>query len=136
MMAAQARFLRHRVLLAPLGLQGAVTNEIQGVILRRRKGLQGLLRKPPQQSLRAPVGGAQQTAVMLIPEMGPATPGQGLEVGTFPMKQVQDQQLTEHELVPVMKTRPEHPQGRRHAARQTGQGHGPGLLENTRSGGR
>jgi hypothetical protein len=54
--------------------------------------------------------------------------GQGLESGPLAIDEVQDQELTEHQL--VAQTGPQYPQALRHAAEQRGQGHGPGLLGN------
>jgi hypothetical protein len=56
---------------------------------------------------------------------------QGLEVGPFAIDQVEHQQPTEDQLVPMVKTRPQYPQVLRHAVGQTAQGHSLGLLVNT-----
>jgi hypothetical protein len=64
-----------------------------------------------------------------------AMPGQGLQVGPFAVEEVQYQEPAEDQLVPMVATRPQDPQALRHAAGQTGQGHGPGLLGDTRSDG-
>lgn len=133
---AQTRFLGHRMLLPPLALQGTVTDERQDAILQRGKGLQGLLSTPLQQRLRAPGDSASQTAVVLMAEIGRPMPGRGLEVGSLSIEQVQDQQPTEHQLVPMAEARTQHPQALRHASGQTGQGHSLGLLADMRSVGR
>ncbi len=59
--------------------------------------------------------------------------GQGFEGGPVAVDERQDQEPTEYQLVTMAKTGPEHPQILGHAAGQTGQRHGPGLLGETRS---
>ncbi len=58
MVPVETRFLGHRMPWSPFALEGAVAHQIQDAILGWRKGLQGLVGKPPQQGLRAPVARA------------------------------------------------------------------------------
>jgi hypothetical protein len=49
MVPVEARFLGHRMLGAPVALEGAVAHQIEDAILGWRKSLQGLVGKPLQQ---------------------------------------------------------------------------------------
>jgi hypothetical protein len=80
MMVTEASVLRHRMLRAPLALEGAVTNAREGHILRGWQGLQGVADKPPQPDLRPPRGRAEQTPAVLISQMGRAMTAQLLQV--------------------------------------------------------
>jgi hypothetical protein len=62
-------------------------------------------------------------------------PGQGFQMGPFAIAQVQHQEPAEDQLVALAETGPQAPQALRDMARQTGQGHGPGLLGEMRSDG-
>jgi hypothetical protein len=120
-----ARLLGHRMFLAPLARAGTVDHQREEAILRRGEGWQGLVGTPPQQGLRAPGGGTPQPPVVLRGEVARALPGQGLQVGPCA------RDAMSHHVVPVAKTGAKPPQALRHAARQTGQDHGPGLLGKT-----
>ena len=72
---------------------------------------------------------------MLVGQMDRAVTTQLLQVGPVAVYEMQHQEPTEYEVVPVAKARPQHAQALGHAARQTGQGHGLGLLGETRSDG-
>jgi hypothetical protein len=135
MIPAEPRFVGYWVLGAPLAFERTVADQIEDAILGRRQGLQGLLGEPPQQRLRAPIGGTQQTAILLVGQMGRAMSGQSLHVGPVAIDHVQDQQPAEDQLVPMAETGLQDPQMLRDAAGQTGQEHGPGLLGDTRSDG-
>jgi hypothetical protein len=62
-------------------------------------------------------------------------PGQGFQVGPFPVDEVEYQQPTAHQVMPMPNARSHPPQTLGDAARQTGQGHDPGLLGDTRADG-
>jgi hypothetical protein len=107
--AGTARFRGHRMLGAPLALEGAVADEIEDAILRRRQSLPGVLGEPPPQGLRAPGGRAQQAAVLLVRYLGRAVTRELLQIGAFAIDEMQHQQPAEDQAVPVAKARPQHP---------------------------
>jgi hypothetical protein len=112
MVLAEAHLLGYRMLAPPFALENAVTHQMQDAVLGWAKGLQGLLGKPPQQCLRPPVGGPQQTAILLVGQMMSAMLGQSLQMGAFAIQEVPYQEP---------------------AKDQAGQGHGLGLLGDTSS---
>src|ERR671930_499002 len=61
--------------------------------------------------------------------------GQRLEVGSCAVDEVEHQAPAEDQQVPMAKTRPQYSQALCNTLRQTGQGHGLGLLVKARSGG-
>jgi hypothetical protein len=63
---------------------------------------------------------AEQTPIVLISQMGRAVTAQLLQVGPVVIDEMQHQQPTEHEVVPVVKTGPQHPQTLGDAAGQAG----------------
>jgi hypothetical protein len=71
-------------------------------------------------------------AVVLVRYVGRAMTRQLLQSGPFAIQKGQHQQPAEDESVPVAKAGTQHPQVLGDAARQTGEGHGPGLLGPTR----
>jgi hypothetical protein len=130
---AEARSVGHRRLASPLALQGAVADQRPEAILGWGQHLHGLPGEPPPLGLRAPRRRAQQAAVVLVGQVVWTLPGQSFEVGALPVDEGQHQPPAEHQWVPMTATGPQHPQALRDVAGQPGQGHGPGLLGETRS---
>jgi hypothetical protein len=128
-------FLRHRIFGASLALDGAVADEREEPICGGRQCLQDLVGKPPQQCLRAPRGRAEQPAVMLVGQMARALTAQFLQVGLVAIQEMLHQEPTAHAVMRVANARSQHAQALRHVTRETGQGHGLGLLCDTRSNG-
>jgi hypothetical protein len=135
MVLAEARLLGHWMLWPSLALERPIAHHRQDTALGWGQHLQGLVGEPPQQRLCAPVGGAQQTAILLVGQMRGAMPGQRLQIGPFAIQEVHHQEPAEGQLVPMAAAGPQDPQELRDAAGQTGQGHGPSLLGEARSDG-
>jgi hypothetical protein len=91
-------------LAAPLALEGAVAAQREDTIRGGRQGLQNLGGEPPEQRLRAPIGGTQQAPVVLVSQMCRAMPSQRFENRVLPIDEVQDQELAEDQLVPAVAT--------------------------------
>ena len=109
MVLAEARFVGHRVFWAAFPLERTVAHQIQDAILGWRERPQGLVGKPPQQGLRAPIRSTQQAPVVLIRQRLGAMPGQGLQVGPFAVEEVSHQEPVEDQLVPMVETGPQDP---------------------------
>jgi hypothetical protein len=135
MVLAEAGLLGHGMLWPSLALERAVADQIENAILGWGKRLQSLVGKPPQQGPAAPIRRTEQPPIVMVRQMARAMPGQRFQIGPFAIDKVQHQQPAEDQVVPVAKAGPEYPQALRHTAGQTGQGHGPGLLGDTRSDG-
>jgi hypothetical protein len=71
----------------------------------------------------------------MVRQMARAMPGKRFQIGPFAIDKVQYQQPAEDQVVAAAKAGPEYPQALRHTRGQTGQGHGPGPLGDTRSDG-
>ena len=72
---------------------------------------------------------------MLVGQVHRTVEAQFLNVGPVAVDEMQHQELTEHQVVSMMKTGPQHQQTLGHVAKEMGQGHGPALLGETRSDG-
>jgi hypothetical protein len=135
MQVTEPGYLRPRMLGASLALEGAVSHQREEPVFGGRQCLQGVVGKPPQQRVRAPIGRAEQPARLLVGQMDRTVTAQRLQVGPVALQEMQSQQPTEHEVGPVATARSQYAQALRHMTRQTGQEHRLGLLGDTRADG-